>query len=73
MYWCAHKTATLTSIQHTVLPPYVLNHVFSTENNQKLAFSDPLPPTSDYVIHEWSLTWILQRFIWILPAACNLD
>ena len=21
MYWCAHKTATLTSIQHTVPPP----------------------------------------------------
>jgi hypothetical protein len=29
--------------------------VFSTENNQKLAFSDPSPPTSDYVIYEWSL------------------
>ena len=21
MYWCAHKTATLTSFQHTVPPP----------------------------------------------------
>ena len=38
-------------------PPSPLrNHVFSTENNQKLAFSDPpSPPTSDYVIYEWSL------------------
>ena len=36
--------------------PPLRNHVFSTENNQKLAFSDPpaLPPTSDYVIYEWS-------------------
>ena len=32
-------------------------HVFSTENNQKLAFSDPPSPhTSDYVIYEWSPT-----------------
>ena len=23
MYWCAHKTATLTSIQHTVPPPFI--------------------------------------------------
>ena len=37
-------------------PPPLCNHVFSTENNQKLAFSDPpLPPTSDYVIYECSL------------------
>ena len=37
-------------------PPPLRNHVFSTENNQKLAFSDPpSPPTSDYVIYEWSL------------------
>ena len=36
--------------------PPLRNHVFSTENNQKLAFSDPpSPPTSDYVIYEWSL------------------
>ena len=32
MYWCAHKTATLTSIQHTVVGgdyvhPIVRNHV----------------------------------------------
>ena len=25
-------------------PPTLRNHVFSTENNQKLAFSDPPPP-----------------------------
>ena len=25
-------------------PPPLRNHVFSTENNQKLAFSDPPPP-----------------------------
>ena len=25
---------------------------FSTENRQKLAFSDPFPPTSAYVIYE---------------------
>ena len=38
-------------------PPPLRNHVFSTENNQKLAFSDPpSPPTSDYVIYEWSPT-----------------
>ena len=37
-------------------PPPLRNHFFSTENNQKLAFSDPpSPPTSDYVIYEWSL------------------
>ena len=38
-------------------PPPLRNHVFSTENNQKLAFSDPPSPhTSDYVIYEWSPT-----------------
>ena len=37
------------------LPP-LCKHDFSTENNKKLAFSDPpSPPTSDYVIYEWSL------------------
>ena len=37
-------------------PPPQRNHVFTTENNQKLAFSDPpCPPTSDYVIYEWAL------------------
>ena len=36
-------------------PPPLRKHVFITENNQKLAFSDPpTPPTSDYVIYEWS-------------------
>ena len=35
------------------------NHVFSTENNKKLAFSDPpSPSTSDYVIYEWSLSHV---------------
>ncbi len=28
--------------------------VFSTENKQKLAFSDTPPPKSAYVIYEWS-------------------
>ena len=32
-----------------------LQHVFSTKNKQKLAFSEPLPPTSADVIYEWSL------------------
>ena len=37
-------------------PPFPLRkHVFSTENKQKLAFSDPSPPTSAYVIYEWFL------------------
>ena len=37
-------------------PPAQRKHVFSTENKQKLAFSDPLsPPTSADVIYEWSL------------------
>ena len=33
-------------------PPPLRKHVFSTENKQKLAFSDhtPLPPTSAYII-----------------------
>ena len=41
-------------------PPSPLrNHVFGTDNNQKLAFSDPpSPPTSDYVTYEWSLSAI---------------
>ena len=55
-------------------PPPLCKHVFSTENNQKLAFSDPLPPTSDYVIYEWSLNLLTyslhrqwcSRFIMIL-------
>ena len=29
-------------------------HVYSTENKHKLAFPDPLPPTSAYVIYKWS-------------------
>ena len=34
-------------------PPPLRNHVFSTENNQKLPFSaPPSPPTSDYVVYE---------------------
>ena len=38
-------------------------HVFSTENNQKLVFSDPPPPpTSAYVIYEWSLSHLLTRW-----------
>ena len=38
-------------------PPSPLGqHVFSTKNKQKLAFSDPpSPPTSADVIYEWSL------------------
>ena len=37
-------------------PSPLCKYVFSTENNQELAFSDPpSPPTSDYVIYEWSL------------------
>ena len=34
--------------------PYFNKHVLSTENKQKLAFFDPHPPTSAYVIYEWS-------------------
>ena len=34
-------------------PPPLRQHVFSTKNKQKLAFSDP--PTSPNVIYEWSL------------------
>ena len=46
----------ITSLGLLDPPPPLRNHVFSTENNQKLAFSDPpSPPTSDYVIYEWSL------------------
>ena len=37
-------------------PPPLRNHVFSTENNQKLAFSDPPPPYKYYAIYEWSPT-----------------
>ena len=41
-------------------PPPLHQHVFSTKNKQKLAFSDPpSPPTSDYVIYEWSLGQII--------------
>ena len=37
-------------------PPLLRKRDFSTENKQKLAFSDPLPPksASAYVIYEWS-------------------
>ena len=36
-------------------PPPLRQHVFSTKNKQKLAFSDPpSPPTSADVIYEWS-------------------
>ena len=38
--------------------PPLRQHVFSTKNKQKLAFSDPpSPPTSADVIYEWSQTW----------------
>ena len=37
-------------------PSSLRNRVFSTENNQKQAFSDPPPPLQVlYVIYEWSL------------------
>ena len=36
-------------------PSPLRQHVFSTKNKQKLAFSDPPPPpTSADVIYEWS-------------------
>ena len=36
-------------------PPPLRQHVFSTKNKQKLAFSDPpCPPTSADLIYEWS-------------------
>ena len=40
-------------------PPTLRKHVFSAENKQKLPFSDPqpLPPTSAYIIYEWSRTY----------------
>ena len=34
-------------------PPPLRNHVSSTENGQKIS-DPPSPPTSDYVIYEWS-------------------
>ena len=40
-------------------PPPLRQHVFSTMNQQKLAFSappPPSPPTSADVIYEWSLS-----------------
>ena len=42
MYWCAHKTATLTSIQHTVLPPYC-RQFFTTIRRQIWQIFDPSP------------------------------
>ena len=45
------------------LPPPLRQHVFSTKNKQKLAFSDtPSPPTSADVIYEWSL-WYSHLYI----------
>ena len=42
-------------------PPSPLRkHVFSTENKHKLAYSDPSPPTTAYVIYEWSLALIMH-------------
>ena len=37
-----------------LLAPPPRKHDFSTENKHKLPFSNPLPPTSSYVIYEWS-------------------
>ena len=44
-------------------PPSPLRqHVFSTKNQQKLAFSDPpSPSTSADVIYEWSLSSLVYR------------
>ena len=52
---CWLKTATLTAIQSTVLPPYVIMFL-ALKIIKKWHFLTPLPPTSDYVIYEWSLT-----------------
>ena len=39
-----------------IFGPFPLRkHVFSTENKQRLAFCHPFPPTSVYVVYEWSL------------------
>ena len=39
-------------------PPPLRQHVFSTKNKQKLAFSDSAP-TIAYLIYEWFLTKVL--------------
>ena len=47
----------ITFLEFLNPPPPLRNHVLITENNQKLVFSEPpSPPTSDYVIYEWSLS-----------------
>ena len=41
--------------------PPLSKHAFSNENKQTLAFFDhPLPPTTAYVIYEWSQIEVIQ-------------
>ena len=53
---------TIHTLRHHIFgifgpPPPLRQHVFSTKNKQKFAFSDPpSPPPSADVIYEWSLT-----------------
>ena len=60
----APSLGTIHILRHHIFgifgPPSPLRqHVFSTKNKQKLAFSDPpSPPTSADVIYEWSHTII---------------
>merc|ERR1712051_477721 len=54
-------------------PSSLCNHVFSTENKQKLAFLYPsLPPTSAYVIYEWHLFPRLTLLSSILFSQVNI-
>ena len=56
-----NELGTIHILRHHIFeifgPPSPLRqHVFSTKNQQKLAFSDPpSPPASADIIYEWSL------------------
>ena len=61
---CTQGQGTIHILRHHIFgiygPPSPLRqHVFSTKNQQKLAFSDP--PTSADVIYEWSLWKELKK------------
>merc|ERR1712051_513710 len=60
MYWCAHKTATLTSIQHTVIGGSlrVQNWMQKILKSHRPISADSWPASSPYQIVQWFPTII---------------
>ena len=57
MYWCAHKTATLTSIQHTVPPPGGPPRTLAIKGIAGVSWGFP----GNFPVHYYWATWYDQE------------